>query len=106
MTLGMVLLMRMTTPVGLYLYAVVFGFGYGSLATMPPVLLSRRFGRHILGSAYGVLSFFIAGIGSLGPLAGGIIYDVAGSYDIAWKINGLLALLAMLALFFFRNRKG
>lgn len=106
MTLGMVMLIRMTTPAGLYLYAVVFGFGYGSLSTMPPVLLSRRFGRRILGSAYGALSFFIAGIGSLGPLAGGVIYDVAGTYAMAWKINGLLALLAMVALFFYRSRNG
>jgi MFS family permease len=105
MTLGIVMLIRMTTPVGLYLYASVFGFGYGSLSTMPPVLLSRRFGRRILGSAYGTLSFFIAGIGSLGPLAGGIIYDRAGSYGIAWKINGLLALLAMVVLFFFRSAR-
>lgn len=77
----------------LYLYAILFGFGYGAMAPLMPFLLADRFGRHIMGSAYGLMIFFTAGIGGgIGPFLGGVVYDLAGSYDYAWGIN-ILALV-------------
>ncbi|MBW2649348.1 MAG: MFS transporter [Deltaproteobacteria bacterium] len=88
MASGMVILLNTETTGMLYVYALVFGFGYGSLAPMMPVLLSDRFGREVLGSAYGLLTFFTAGIGGvIGPVLGGIIYDKTGSYNQAWQLN-------------------
>ncbi len=72
----------------LYAYTIVFGFGYGSITPMIPILLADRFGRDVLGSAYGLLIFFSAGIGgSVGPMIGGIIYDRTGSYNHAWQFS-------------------
>ncbi|HOO90187.1 MAG TPA: MFS transporter [Syntrophales bacterium] len=88
MASGMFILLNIKTSVTLYIYALVFGFGYGSLAPMMPVLLSDRFGRDVLGSAYGFLTFFSTGIGgAIGPVLGGIIYDTTGSYNRAWYLN-------------------
>jgi len=71
MTSGMYILLNTSTVGTLYAYALVFGFGYGSLAPMMPVLLSDRFGRDVLGSSYGLLTFFTAGVGgSIGPRVG------------------------------------
>ena len=106
MALGMMILIKAQTPGFFYLYAVIFGFGYGSLAPMPPILLAHRFGRHILGSTYGAASFFLAGLGSLGPLLGGFIFDATGSYDFAWMINGVLLIVGMLALFLLKKKRG
>ena len=50
----------------------------------------------VLGTAYGMLTFFVVAAGSLGPLLGGFIYDRTGSYDFAWKL--CLALLALISL--------
>jgi MFS family permease len=58
MAAGMLLLMKTTSVATLFAYALLFGFGYGSLSTMMPFLLADRFGRYVLGSAYGVLTFF------------------------------------------------
>jgi MFS family permease len=88
---GTGLLIRADTAVVLYLFAVVFGTGYGSMAPLMPYLTADRFGRHVLGSAYGMLIFFVAGVGgSIGPLIGGMIYDRTGSYANAWLLNVIL----------------
>jgi MFS family permease len=60
---------------------------------MIPYLVADRFGRHILGTAYGMLTFFMAVGGSLGPVMTGYIYDLSGSYTSAWLLN--LAVLLM-----------
>lgn len=96
MALGIVILMQFRSLYGLYGYALCFGFGYGSIATLMPYLLADRFGSRVLGSAYGMLTFFVVAAGSLGPLVGGFIYDRTGSYDFAWKL--CLVLLALISL--------
>ena len=71
-----------------YVYSCLFGFGYGSLSPMLPILIVDRFGRHLSGTGYGLLGFFAVGIGgSLGPIFGGLVYDVTGSYNFAWQVN-------------------
>ena len=85
---GMVLLMQTTTVTTLFLYALLFGFGYGSISALMPFLLADRFGRHILGASYGMMVFFVMAIGgSTGPIITGYIYDLTGSYADAWLLN-------------------
>lgn len=96
MAVGMLILLEATTARLLYLYAVVFGFGYGSLAPMMPILAADRFGRHVMGSVYGLLTFLIGLGGAIGPILGGIIFDALGSYTRVWHLN--MALLAVAAL--------
>lgn len=86
MAAGMFVLLQFRSVSGLYIYAAVFGFGYGSIATMMPYLLADRFGSALLGTIYGMLTFFVVAAASLGPLIGGYMYDKMGSYDLAWKI--------------------
>jgi len=100
MALGMIILIKADNVSLLFAYAFFFGFGYGSIAPMMPFLLADRFGIHVLGTTYGVLTFFVAGIGgAAGPLLCGLIYDRFGSYDYAWQINlAALILITFLIL--------
>ena len=84
---------------------MLFGFGYGSMAPMMPVLLADRFGRHILGATYGMLTFFIGIGGGLGPLFGGLIFDFLCGYNIAWKM-GFVALLSVTFLILLMKPRG
>ena len=94
MASGTVLLIEADTAVVLYLFAVLYGIGYGSIAPVMPYLISDRFGRQMLGSAYGAHLFFVAGIGGgLGPVIGGLIYDRTGSYMNAWLLNLILLMV-------------
>jgi len=106
MTVGMFLLVQTTSVAMLFAYALLFGFGYGSLATMMPFLLADRFGRHVLGSAYGALTFFAAGIGGgAGPLIAGYIYDLTGSYNGAWLLNLTVLLLVTFLILALKPRR-
>ncbi len=100
MFLGTFLLINADSTIMLFIYALFFGLGYGSIAPMMPILLADRFGPSVLGTTYGVLTFFAAGIGgSAGPLLGGYIYDKFGSYDLAWQFNlAVLILITFLIL--------
>lgn len=99
MAAGMGILINTPSVRLLITYAAVFGFGYGSLATMMPVLLANHFGRHVLGTVYGWLLFFVGGVGgALGPLVGGLIYDSLGSYTYAWQFNIILLVIAALVV--------
>ena len=99
MSVGMFCLLKAETVWLLYLYALIYGFGYGSLAPVMPYIISDRFGRHILGSAFGALVFFVAGIGgSIGPTLGGLIFDQTGSYANAWTFNTAVLLLVSLLI--------
>lgn len=106
MAAGMFVLWKTTTAKHLFLYGLIFGFGYGSLAPMMPVLLADRFDRHVLGSAYGVLTFFAAGVGGgLGPIIGGIIYDKFGSYVYAWQFNLIILIIVAFLVLALKPRR-
>ncbi|MBW2596659.1 MAG: MFS transporter [Deltaproteobacteria bacterium] len=106
MASGMVILLNTETAGMLYAYAIVYGFGYGSIAPMMPVLVSDRFGRDVLGSAYGLLTFFTAGIGgAIGPVLGGIIYDKTGSYNQAWRLNIIVLISISLLMFILKPKR-
>jgi MFS family permease len=98
MAVGMFTLLEATTARRLYFYAIIFGFGYGSLAPMMPILAADRFGRHVMGSVYGLLTFFIGIGGAVGPILGGIIFDALGSYTRVWQLNMILLAVAALVI--------
>jgi MFS family permease len=101
---GMVLLLNARTVSSLYICALIYGFGYGSLAPVVPIIAAERFGRHVLGSIYGLLTFFIGVGGSIGPILGGIIYDHYGSYRYLWIIN--IVVLIGIAIAILTLKKG
>jgi len=107
MASGMAALLAATSVTGLFVYAVLFGFGYGCLGPMLPIIASGRFGRDSIGSVYGLLNFFVAGVGGgLGPLVGGILYDALGSYRYVWALDLLLLLAAAAGLMALKRGPG
>jgi MFS family permease len=99
MAIGMFILINAKTVGVLYGYALIYGFGYGSLAPVMPYMISDRFGSQALGAAYGVLIFFATGLGgSIGPLLGGYIFDRTNSYRIGWLICLIALLIVAIAI--------
>lgn len=104
MALGIFLLIRVEGASDLLVYAAVFGFGYGSLAPMMPILLYDRFGRRILGSTYGFLTFFVVGFGGgIGPFLGGWLFDRFGTYVYGWTVNLVLLFGAAVLMLFLKK---
>jgi MFS family permease len=104
MLIGTILLLNVHTVFQLYACALIYGFGYGSLAPILPLLVANRFGRHVVGSIYGLLTFFIGAGGAIGPVLGGVIYDYFGSYHYLWLIN--IFVLSFIALAILTLKKG
>jgi len=105
MLIGMILLINARSVGELYFYALIYGFGYGSLAPAIPIIAADRFGRQVLGSIYGLLTFFIGLGGSIGPFLGGFIYDFAGSYGYLWIINIIVLIFITLAMLTLKKGK-
>ena len=104
MLAGTILMLNVESISELYVCALVYGFGYGSLAPIMPLLIADRFGRHVLGSIYGLITFFIGVGGAIGPILGGLIYDKFGSYHYLWLINILV--LSCIAVAVLTLKKG
>ena len=87
----------------LYLFAVVYGIGYGGFDPPTVALIGDTFGLRSLGMVMGALVFGW-GIGAaIGPAAGGYIYDVNNSYIIAFLAGALFMLLAGLLVLLTRR---
>ncbi|MDX9820850.1 MAG: MFS transporter [Syntrophales bacterium] len=105
MTAGMGILLFADSIGIFYLYAAVFGFGYGSIGPMIPILMADRFGRKVLGTAYGLVTFFAVGLGGfIGPIFGGLVYDTFGSYLYAWRINVVILTLVTFLILLLKKR--
>lgn len=66
---------------GLYLFAVVFGFGWGAQAVLRFAVTSEAFGSVSLGVVLGVLGLAEASAGAFGSYFAGYIFDAVGNYQ-------------------------
>ena len=94
-----------TSPVLLWLYAVLFGFSLGSWLPTMSILTSTSFGLRSYGTIFGILSFFqCVGVAS-GPLIAGRIFDITGSYHTAFIAFLLLYAVSIPAVLLVRQTK-
>ena len=90
----------------LYLFAAVYGFGFGGQAPSISALLGDVFGLRKIGSIVGVLSVGW-GIGAaVGPLVGGLVFDVTNSYSIAFIIGAAGMSITSLLIALIRQETG
>ncbi|MBI2831241.1 MAG: MFS transporter [Chloroflexi bacterium] len=83
-------------PWMLYLFAAIFGFGYGGEVAMISPVVAELFGMKTLGAKLGVVNFnYHLGL-TTGPLLGGRIFDVTGSYYSAFLLAGMLGVIGII----------
>jgi MFS family permease len=83
------------TPASTLLFAAAAGLlWWPGLAPLIAGLVAEIFGTRYLATLLGV-SFVVHQLGaSLGAWGGGLIFDLAGSYDLAWQIGTLIGFAA------------
>ena len=85
-------------PWQFYLFAVVFGIGYGGEGSAFPIINRQYFGRGPMGRSFGWQQFG-AGFGmATGGWIGGVLYGIFGSYDIAIVISTVASVAGALVL--------
>lgn len=82
---------------GLYLASALFGLGYGGIVPAYTVITRELFRPSEIGWRIGVIYLFSTVGMAAGGFLGGVIYDLSGSYSIAF-IVGILFNLCNLAL--------
>lgn len=74
----------------LYTFFIIYGVAMGAAMPMTPVMRARYFGRQNFGVIAGISNFFNMPAGIIGPVAAGWIFDVTGSYEIAFILFAVL----------------
>ncbi len=79
-----------------YLFVIVYGFAYSGYASSVAALISAIFGLSRIGTIFGALEVSF-GIGAaFGSFIGGLIFDLNGSYYMAFMIMASFMFLATL----------
>lgn len=65
---------------GFYIRSVTFGLTYGAVMLLYAVLVREYFGARIMGTVFGAVTVASSLGMSLGPVAGGWVFDTLGSY--------------------------
>ena len=88
-----------------YLFAAVFGVGFGGEMSAFLVVNRQYFGMGPVRTVFGIQSMG-AGLGmALGGLIGSVIYDSLGSYNLAWLISLAASLGGMVAIITMESTK-
>jgi len=75
----------------LYLFACMYGLAHGGFFTAISPIVAEFFGIRFHGSLFGIVVFFGTVGGAVGPIVAGRIFDVTGSYSLAfWMISGII----------------
>ena len=83
--------------------ASMFGYGVGGVVPMHGAVVGKTFGRDRFGAVLGLMRPAMFPIQILGVPFAGWIFDVTGSYDIAFHVFLGLYFLAALAVSFYRQ---
>jgi len=78
-----------------YLYAAVMGIGYAATVPIMPTVISDVFGGARFGSIFGALHLANATGGAVGAWLAGAVFDMTGSYTVAFVTAAVAALLAI-----------
>jgi OFA family oxalate/formate antiporter-like MFS transporter len=100
--LAMFWLLKATDILMLYLFAAVFGFAYGGCVPLLPVIAGELFELKSIGTIVGVQMLGVAIGGAIGPVLGGYVFDVTGSYYLAFTVGGICTIVALILLAFIR----
>jgi len=87
----------------LYLFAVVYGLGYGGFDPPTVALVGDTFGLRSIGVVMAALIIGWTMGAAIGPAAGGFIYDVNSSYFVAFLAGALFMLAAALLVSLIRR---
>jgi MFS family permease len=88
-TLALLSIEYSPNPVALYVYALLFGVGFGARGPIITAIASELFPGRRFGAIYGFLSVGNGLGGALGPWFAGALFDLTGSYRTPFLIATL-----------------
>ena len=89
----------------LYLFAVIFGFCGGMIGPLISPLLAKLFGLRSHGMIFGANNVGFTIGAAVGPFITGYIFDVTGSYQIAFLLCGAVSIFGFILVAVLRPTK-
>ncbi len=90
----------------LYLSMVILGFSFGGMAAVESPLVAKLFGLSSHGLIYGVIHVGFTIGAALGPFLTGYIFDVTGSYYMAFLVCSAITVVGLIFALILRPAKG
>jgi MFS family permease len=88
-TLALLSIETWAHPAGLYIYALLFGLGFGARGPIITAIAASRFPGRRFGAIYGFMSIGNGFGGAIGPWFAGALFDLTGSYRVPFLIATL-----------------
>ncbi len=89
-----------------YLFAIVFGLAWGGTGPVMAVIIGETFGLGRMGVILGILDAGFNTGAAVGPVIGGIIFDLKQSYFLAFWLGVVVMLVATVLIVFIRRETG
>ncbi|HEY3278237.1 MAG TPA: MFS transporter [Syntrophorhabdaceae bacterium] len=99
------MVLKFKSVTSLYVFALAFGFTHLITAPLTPMLVGKLYGVRHLGILTGVINtahFLGAGFW---PYAAGVIFDITGTYQIAFAFLAVMAFVAAVSMLFLKERR-
>jgi len=100
-------LLLLLPPAGsmLFVYALVLGISWTATTPLTAAIAANLYGREHLGAVFGTLfTFMNLGFG-VGAFLDGIVYELAGGYELALVVNAALGGVAAIAVWSVADRR-
>ncbi|MCI0795575.1 MAG: MFS transporter [Chloroflexi bacterium] len=98
MAVASVMMVTADTTAEALSYSALFGLGVGGMLVVPPVAYANYFGRHSLGVIRGLTEPFSSMGQAFGALLSGAIFDITGSYFIAFITFAVIGVATMVVV--------
>lgn len=96
-TLGLVVLITVQSTLGVILFVILFGIGFGAITPARAALVAEMYGPREYGTISGVLALFVTGARSVAPVSAGLLYTVFGRYEPVFWMLVAISTLGMVA---------
>ena len=80
----------------LYLFAVIFGLGWWASSAIMAPITAELFGLKSMGTVFACINFATAVGGAIGPVLVGYMFDVTGSYQLAFIMCIVVTIIAII----------
>ena len=84
-------------------FLLAYAPSYGGAVALRPAIIGEYYGRKNFGTIYGVIQGISTFGGIAGPIIMGLVYDIKGSYYLAFAFLALANLFSALLLLFLRR---
>ena len=97
-TVGLIVLVTNTSTVGVIVFVILFGIGFGAITPARAALVAEMYGPREYGTISGVLALFVTGARAAAPVSAGVLYTLFGRYEPVFWILIFISLLGMGAI--------